>query len=137
MLLTQLDIRYPRESNNQTKNRKERAADKENQYALKEIKQLEDKIAAIKSTLVKVAKIDKNLKKLAESKVFQVILDNIEWETDNEEEASNLPNRYGWKLRASSEDEAVSKALENTSDLFDYLIISSDPKVTLLKSKNR
>lgn len=72
-------------------------------------------------------KIIANIKKLAEAKIFDIRLYNIEWDTDGE--PVDLPNDLFFNLEAGSEEEAVSKAIEQASDQSGYLIINTESDV--------
>lgn len=69
-------------------------------------------------------KIIASIKKLAEAKIFDVRLYNIEWDTDDE--LVDLPNDLFFNLEANSEEEAISQAIEQASDQSGYLIINTE-----------
>jgi len=71
--------------------------------------------------------------KTAEEQIYHVALDNIEWDTDDDE--VNLPSHLTGKTRASSEEEAIERIIERASDNYDYLIFDAEAKAIIYKPK--
>lgn len=80
----------------------------------------------------KYAKVLDSFLKEAKVQLFEILLYNIEWEI-SEQEAKELdlplPNKVFIKVKADSKDEAISKAVEEASDQYSYLISDTKSKV--------